>query len=293
MLLNNNLHVVIRSCDRGSIQSKRIVNKTECTLRCVNSLLRNLRDIDNADVYIIDDRSSDHLREGLSDICEAHKQYYQTPSKINFLGERNTEGQSPHVQSRYSVKLAYDYIYTLPDEDYVYIMDDDQLHCDDAVTKMISAWEYLSSISPEHDIGIFPQCFVQLFPYKQNYFAHAYVRPCHVVPTPVGFYRTTWYTQETFMLKAKVFKKYKDIFDTLQTTGSDPAIWEGNTISEVWQRPDFMMFMPLHPDLMHMSVAQDKPFYWSKEFVINLWEKNKTPWSIPENSYLNLNEVVF
>jgi hypothetical protein len=293
MLLNNNLHVVIRSCDRGSIQSKRIVNKTECTLRCVNSILRNLRDIDNADVYIIDDRSSDHLREGLSDICEAHKQYYQTPSKINFLGERNTEGQNPHVQSRYSVKLAYDYIYTLPDEDYVYIMDDDQLHCDDAVTKMISAWEYLKSISPEHDIGIFPQCFVQLFPFKQNYFAHAYVRPCHVVPTPVGFYRTTWYTQETFMLKAKVFKKYKDIFDKLQTTGSDPAIWEGNTISDIWQRDDFMMFMPLHPDLMHMSIAQDKPFYWSKEFVINLWETNKTPWSIPENSYLNLNEVIF
>jgi hypothetical protein len=167
-------------------------------------------------------------------------------------------------------------------------MDDDQLHCDNAIIKMISAWEYLSSIIPDHDIGIFPQCFVQLFPHPENKFAHAYVRPCHVVPTPVGFYRTTWYTQETFMLKAKVFKKYKDIFDTLQTTGSDPAIWEGNTISEVWQKPDFMMFMPLHPDLMHMSVAEDKPFYWSKEDVSNLWETNKTPWSISENSYLKL-----
>ena len=90
------------------------------------------------------------------------------------------------------------------------------------------------------------------------------------------------------MLKAKVFKKYKDIFDTLQTTGSDPAIWEGNTISDVWQKPDFMMFMPLQPDLMHMSVAGDKPFYWSNEDVINLWERNKNPWSLPENSYLNI-----
>lgn len=284
MFLTNNLHIVIRTCDRGSIQSKRIVNKTECALRCLNSVFRNIKDFDNVDVKIFDDRSSQHLRNGITEMSEKSGKSVS----IEFLGERDTEGQSPHVQSRYSVKLAYDYIYTLPDEDYVYIMDDDQLHQDNAITRMISAWEYLNNFTPEHDIGIFPQCFVQLFPYPNNGFAYAYVRPCHVVPTPVGFYRTTWYTQETFMLKAKVFKKYKDIFDTLQTTGSDPAIWEGNTISEVWQKPDFMMFMPLEPDLMHMSVAGDKPFYWSNEDVINLWERNKNPWSLSENSYLKL-----
>lgn len=285
MFLTNNLHIVIRTCDRGSIQSKRIVNKTECTLRCLNSVFRNIKDFENVDVTIFDDRSSQHLKNGIHGMSE------ESGKKVNiqFIGERDTEGQSPHVQSRYSVKLAYDYIYTLPDEDYVYIMDDDQLHHDNAITRMISAWEYLNNFIPDHDIGIFPQCFVQLFPYPDNRFAHAYVRPCHVVPTPVGFYRTTWYTQETFMLKAKVFKKYKDIFDTLQTTGTDPAIWEGNTISDVWQKPDFMMFMPLQPDLMHMSVAGDKPFYWSNEDVINLWERNKNPWSLPENSYLKLN----
>lgn len=284
----NKLHIITRTCDRSSIQSNRIVNKTECTLRCVNSVLRNMRDLNNVDYHIIDDRSSDHLRKGLIDIAEVHNQYYGSKTTFNFLDDRNVDGLNPHQQSRYSVKIAYDYIYNLPDEDYVYIVDDDHLHCDNAISTMVSAWEYLNGFIPGHDIGIFPQCFVQLFPYPENKYAHAYVKPCHVVPTPVGFYRTTWYTHETFMLKAKVFKKYKDIFDKLQTTGSDPAIWEGNTICEVWQKDDFMMFMPLHPAVMHMSVSQDKPFYWSKQDVINLWETNKTPWSISENSYLKI-----
>ena len=36
------LHIITRTCDKTSIQSKRIVNKTECALRCVNSVLKNM-----------------------------------------------------------------------------------------------------------------------------------------------------------------------------------------------------------------------------------------------------------
>lgn len=285
----SNIHIITRTCDRSSIQSNRIVNKTECTLRCVHSVLRNMQNLRNVHYHIIDDMSSDYLRRSMVDLCVSYKQNIS----FNFLGPRETGGQNPHQASRHSVKVAYDYIYTLPDDDFVYIVDDDHLHQDNAISTMISAWEYLNQVTPEEiDVGIFPQCFVQLFPYLGNNYAHTYVRPCHVIPTPVGFYRTTWYTHETFMIKSKVFKKYKDIFDTLVTTGSDPAIWEGNTISNVWERDDFVMFMPLYPSVMHMSVSQDKPFYWSKQDVINLWETNKTPWSLSENSYIHLNEVI-
>ena len=96
MLLTNNLHIVIRTCDRGSIQSKRIVNKTECALRCLNSVFRNIKDFDNVDVKIFDDRSSQHLRNGITEMSEKSGKSVS----IEFLGERNTEGQSPHVQSR-------------------------------------------------------------------------------------------------------------------------------------------------------------------------------------------------
>ena len=114
------------------------------------------------------------------------------------------EGQNPHIQSRFSVKVAYDYIYNLPDEDFVYIVDDDHLHYPDAIKRMLITWEYLdhlvnvigprdalrkslwsSGLSDEetnlqvdqfdgrthNDIGIFPQCFVQMLLKNTTFYA--------------------------------------------------------------------------------------------------------------------------
>ena len=90
------------------------------------------------------------------------------------------------------------------------------------------------------------------------------------------------------MLKAKVFKKHKETFDKLQVTGTSAAGWEGDTISNLWGK-HVEMFMPLDPYVMHMSVSRDLPFTWRPDHIIQLWEDNKTPYSLPENSDLNLN----
>ena len=142
----------------------------------------------------------------------------------------------------------------------------------------------------DRDVGIFPQCFVQMFPYDQNPTLDFYVKPCIVIPTPTGYYRTTWYTHETFMLKAKVFKKYKETFDRLQVTGTPAAGWEGDTITQLWTGP-VEMFMPLDPDVMHMSVSRDLPFTWRPEDLMALWKDNATSYSLPENSDLTLNPI--
>ena len=324
------LHIITRTCDKASIQSERIVNKTECALRCVNSILKNMKNLQHnsistecgvpyvtdVDYHIIDDRSSEYFKDSLTKICEESKQKVT----FDFLGDRDTEGQDPHSQSRFSVKVAYDYIYNLPDEDFVYIVDDDHLHTPNAIKRMLVTWNYLdymvNFIHPrdeyrkklwaggitdhqtnlkvfqfdertDNDIGIFPQCFVQMFPYQSNPTMDFYVRPCIVLPTPTGYYRTTWYTHETFMLKAKVFKKHKETFDRLQVTGTPEAGWEGDTISDLWKE-HVKMFMPLDPSVMHMSVSRDLPFTWRPEHAIKLWEDNITPYSLPENSDLNL-----
>ncbi len=311
------LHIVTRTCDKASIQSKRIVNKTECALRCVNSVLKNMETLEDVNYHIIDDRSSEYFRDSLTKICEESKQKVT----LDFLGDRDTEGQDPHTQSRFSVKVAYDYIYDLPDEDFVYIVDDDHLHYPDAVARMMHTWKYLDHLlnvvgprdeyrkklwaagvsdeetdlkvlqfneRTERDVGIFPQCFTQMFPYDSNPTLNFYVRPCIVVPTPTGYYRTTWYTHETFMLKAKVFKKHKEVFDRLQVTGTPEAGWEGDTISQLWGE-HVKMFMPLDPYVMHMSVSRDLPFTWRVEDALQLWESNITPYSLPEHSDINLN----
>ena len=41
-LEDNMIHIVLRTCDRHSLQSTRIVNKKECIIRCLNSILKEL-----------------------------------------------------------------------------------------------------------------------------------------------------------------------------------------------------------------------------------------------------------
>lgn len=276
------LWVVLRTCDKqqvhhGSLQDgQRIVHKTECVIRCLNSVLNNLKKLDNIHLHIIDDNSGEYLRNILKELTKG-----LSFVSFNFL--------SPSDISRQSVKSVYEYISNIPDEDLVYVLEDDYLHEDDAFDNLLTAWNYLNTLTAPHiDVGIFPQCFVQLFPYPENPLADFYDRGCSVVPTPVGFYRTTWYTNETYILQSKIFKKYKHIFDLLQTTDTDDSLWEGNTISQIWSRDDFKMFMPLSPSVVHMSLAKDKPFYWSNQRLIDLWNYNQTSYSLPENSWIKL-----
>lgn len=276
------IHVVLRTCNRTSLQSDRIVNKSECILRCLNSILTNLENIEEKSLYIVDDNSTEEFKERLSKLVEPHS--YVT---INFLPERNQEGLSPKKKSRFSVGVAYDYIYNLPDNDLVYIVEDDYLHFPGAISEMFYSWKYLTDITG-NDVGIFPQDFNQLYYHPQNPHNDAYFRSCLVVPTPYKYYRTTWFTQESFMIQSKVFKKYKEHFDSLMTIGDEEHFWEGNTISKVWMRPDFNMFMPMGSLVVHMSNKMDIPFYITKNDVINLWEQNKTSWSLEQDSQVQL-----
>lgn len=277
------IHVVLRTCDRSSLTSSRIVNKKECILRCLNSILNSLKHISNKHLHIIDDNSSENIQASLISLTKPYD--FVT---IDFLPQRNYTDEVNDVQkSRYSVKIAYDYIYNLPDNDLVYTVEDDYLHFDNAIEDMIDAWKYLSQES-NLDIGIFPQNFNQVYYHPDYAFNYVYFKPCLVVPFKDRYYRSTWYTQESFMIQSKIFKKFKKHFDSLQLIGSDPSFWEGNTISNVWMDPSFFMFMPMEPLAIHMSTVKDIPFFTSKEQVIKLWEDNKTYLSLEQDSQVLL-----
>jgi hypothetical protein len=46
--------------------------------------------------------------------------------------------------------------------------------------------------------------------------------------------------------------------------------------------------MPMGSLVIHMSNKTDIPFYMPKEDVINLWEQNKTYWSLEQDSQVQL-----
>lgn len=269
------LHVILRTCDHHSLQSTRIVNKKECILRCLNSLIINLQEVESKHLHIIDDGSSEDTIEKIKLMIQPYSFV-----SLQILSPRNEE-VSPKKKSRYSVKVAYDYIYNIPDDDLVYIVEDDYLHCPGSITEMIQTWNYLTTISPV-DIGIFPQDFNQLY-YEPSFpFNESYVKPCIVIPTENRYYRTTWYTHESFMIQSKIFKKYKEHFDSLLTIGDNEGNWEGNTISNVWMHPEFAMFMPLGTLVIHLSNSLDIPFFVTVDTVKKLWNLYKTPYSVDD-----------
>ena len=277
------IQVVLRTCDRHSLQSTRIVNKKECIIRCLNSILKELDTIEDKHLHIIDDNSSEDFKRILNSMVSSLP--YVT---VNYLPFRDQTGLSDKKKTRYSVQVAYEYIYDLPDDDLIYIVEDDYLHVPGSIQEMIETWSYFTNTLELH-IGIFPQDFNQLyfhpaFPHNETYFQASFI-----VPAQFRYYRTTWFTHESFMLQSGIFKKYKKEFDTLLNIGGeDPACWEGSTISSVWNKPDVRMFMPMGSLVVHMSANTDIPFFMSKEQVIKLWEENKTSWSSEQDSQVLL-----
>ena len=127
------IHVVLRTCDRHSLQSTRIVNKRECIIRCLNSVINELKDIEDKRFYIIDDNSSEELKSIITSMVKDLS--YVT---ISFLPVRDQTDLSSKKKTRYSLQVAFDYINTIPDEDLVYILEDDYLHFPGSVMEMIN-----------------------------------------------------------------------------------------------------------------------------------------------------------
>jgi len=275
------LNVVMRTCDKHSLQSKRIVNKKECIIRCLNSILNNLESIENKSLYIVDDNSTEDFREILKDLSK-NKNYIS----IKYLEPRDDSELTPRKKTRFSLSKSLEHIYELPNDELVYIVEDDYLHFLDSIKEMIDVWFYLKEITGA-DVGIFPQDFNQLYYHPSFPYNHDYVKPCMVVPTPKRYYRTTWYSQESFLIQSDIFKKYKEHFDALLEIGDINGYnWEGNTISNIWNRNDFNMFMPIGSLIIHMSNEYDMPFLIDRKTIVKLWKDNKTKYSSKKDSWI-------
>ena len=138
---------------------------------------------------------------------------------------------------------------------------------------MVEAYSYFYSLSPEISIGIFPQDFNQLYYHPSNPFNETYIGPCFVLPGPDRYYRTTWFTHESFMIPVSLFKKYKENFYALLDIGTIDGSWEGNTISKIWQKSDVKILMPMKTLAIHLGQANDISFYVND--LEELWEQNK------------------
>jgi hypothetical protein len=89
------------------------------------------------------------------------------------------------------------------------------------------------------------------------------------------------------MIQSNIFKKYKEYFNALLEIGDENGYnWEGNTISKIWERSDFNMFMPIGSLVVHMSNKYDIPFLINRETIVKLWKKNTTEYSNKKDSWI-------
>lgn len=262
------LNVVLRTCDKASLANNRIVPKNECVKRCYNSLITSLLNYGNAfNIHVIDDDSSIETKQFI------HTRY-KDASVHDVVVDSSIKFKDVKQKSRYSLKIALDYISELPDDELIYLVEDDYLHYPNSISKMMEAYQYFKSISsPIINIGIFPQDFTQLYYHPQNPFNSTYVKECNVLPGPDRYYRTTWFTHESFMIPVALFKKYKKEFYRLLDIGSIDGYWEGNTISNVWQQEEVKMLMPMKTLAIHLGQSTDISFYVAD--LEELWEQNK------------------
>ena len=260
------LNVVLRTCDKVSLTSDRIVPKDQCVLRCLKSLVTSLR-ISQCDykLIIIDDRSSSQTLDMIKTLA---------PEAILIqMPERDDSDLNAKQKSRFSVEMAYNYIDSLPVDELVYIIEDDYLHYSDSIKKMSEAYDYFTAFTGKQ-IGIFPQDFTQLYPHPENKFNETYVEPCYVLPGPDRYYRTTWFTHESFLIPLSVINKYRNYFRRLLDIGSNDHDWEGSTISNVWCSDDVLMLMPIMKTLaIHVGEKKDIPFF-NNDFQ-TLWDQNQ------------------
>ena len=260
------LNVVLRTCDRVSLAADRIVPKDQCIYRCLNSLVTSLSQQDQPwSLHIIDDASSAETRAMIQKIAPM--------ATFDFLPERDQSDMNGKQKSRHSVRVAYDYIYTLPADELLYIVEDDYLHYPDSIENMLEAYEYFSRILPTASIGIFPQDFPELYPHERNPFNDTYVRQCMVIPGPDRYYRTTWFTHESFMIPLVLIWRYREHFEKLMDIGTVEGAWEGTSLSNVWQQGDVAMLMPMRTLALHVSKQNDLPFF-NTDFE-TLWHNNQ------------------
>ena len=261
------INVVLRTCDKASLASNRVVPKDDCVKRCYKSLVTSLIQYGNEfSLHVIDDDSSPETKLFIHNL-------YNVATVHDVVVDPSFTYKDVKQKSRYSLKIALDYISELPDDELVYLVEDDYLHYPDTITKIIEAYQYFKSFDDITTVGIFPQDFTQLYFHPMNPFNTTYVRECLVIPGPDRYYRTTWFTHESFMIPVSLFKKYKEDFYALLDIGSIDGYWEGNTISNVWQREDVKMLMPMKTLAIHLGQSTDISFYVTD--AGDLWEQNK------------------
>lgn len=279
------LNIVLRTCDRVSVSNieDRFLDKQDIIDRCLRSLYRSLENYkyyfgtgdltQDIHLHIIDDASSKETQQIIKDLRHQYHDFHGIPTSLDFLDPRDQSDLTNKQKSRFSVGVQYEYIRKLPRDEMIYVAEDDYLYYEDSIFRMMEMWRWQSKYNPGVTVGVFPQDFTQMYFHPDHPHNSTYISPCYVLWGPDRYWRTTWFTHESFMVPVSLIHDNWDQFQTLMEIGFVEGRWEGNTLSPVWSKPNVQMLMPLDTLAFHLGSKQDISYHTRKKWE-ELWKLN-------------------
>jgi hypothetical protein len=260
------LTIILRTCSRvHALNGTRYVKKSKAEIVnvCFSSLVNSINQVHNHDIelFVLDDHSDP---ECVSDI-KTIMGHCNFPSHFISLEGTGITGASATCKTVY--KLVEDHATDL----WMHI-EDDYLHFSESIQDMIDTVDQLESntgqmiaINPHDDIWRYTRQIYESI----------------LLLGPYRHYRTVRHTTYTCLASRAIYDKYRHHFQ-------DAAEWilrrdENETINQVWNKSDVMLFSPIPSLALHLMEESGKDPYIDFD---KLWD------SVPKLWTTNLNATI-
>lgn len=223
-------------------------DKQTILLTCLNSLLKSIKASGHEIIFSIhDDSSSDQVINSIGELC----------SKYGISGDLINSNKLGNFISQYEWLKKQDC-------DYIYCVEDDYLHRENAIKDMMGMIDHLKQFKAG-EYAIFPfNCAHRYTTFESLYLSY-------IVKGPNQYWRSCLHSTHTFFISKNAFDKYDNIMKKQAYTWASNGAFEDTTINNIWRSEDVILFTPLESLAYHLAdkTQEDTLYNWKQ-----LWDDN-------------------
>ena len=253
-----NIAIALRTC--GSVHNywgvKRIVDDSKDTiiLTCLNSLLKSIKaSKHNITLSIHDDNSGTELLKEIDDLCNSHGCQYQLINSGRML---NFETQYEWLNQQ--------------DCDYLYMVEDDYLHRENAIDDMVDVCEDMKKFWNGGEYAVLPMNCQNRYNTPESHY------PSFVLRGRNGYWRSVLHSTSTFFMSKNASIETDEILRTQAYSWKVNGSPEHEIINKLWQSDRVRLLSPIHSLAWHLSddSCRDIIYNWEEVWKSNLIESN-------------------
>lgn len=236
------LTIVLRlSIKAGLTNEGRICSapRHELVYKCVKSLVQAIKHAEHLikiKLIVVNQNSEQQYFLPIIQLFETYNIDYSINEVISTI---------PNDSALYQFVIARDC------EGLVYMVEDDYLHAENAISEMLISKQYFETKT---------KLPVAIHPYDDiiKYNSDTNIKLCYVVCSPSNFWRTTWASTNTIMIDSTIIKNNWSTFEKLAK--EYPEVMEDDTINKLWYKfetneGNIVLFSPIPSLAIHLGVS--------------------------------------